>query len=390
MRPCGPDSRRRAIGRDQALRPAGSHGQGGEGVCREHRAHTPHQQRGNRGNLLHRYELRDRGKLHDRQPGSRHGLAGLRQGRLSGQECHRPAAGTRRGHRPSQPNVPHHVPGRVRLSQRHGIGRPQRDQLPCRADRRLPLGHPGQGGQPAALEDFAPQALEAKANNFRAYKIHPGRGQHREATKEPIPSYVGHIEEIRSVRKAVGEEFTLLFDPVQQYNVHEALAVGHVLEEEGYVSFEDPIPSTDIEGLIELRQKLTVPIEVGEFLNAIQAFAEYIRRGALDIVRLISDNVGGITGSFRVGQLADAFGMPCTPHNWGNGFDLAVHMQLELALPNCYWFEMPYPPTLPDRSYMKHQFRLDKDGYVNAPPGPGLGVELDHDALDKILLRIDR
>jgi L-alanine-DL-glutamate epimerase-like enolase superfamily enzyme len=241
-----------------------------------------------------------------------------------------------------------------------------------------------------ALEDFAPQALEAKANNFRAYKIHPGRGQHREATKEPIPSYVGHIEEIRSVRKAVGEEFTLLFDPVQQYNVHEALAVGHVLEEEGYVSFEDPIPSTDIEGLIELRQKLTVPIEVGEFLNAIQAFAEYIRRGALDIVRLISDNVGGITGSFRVGQLADAFGMPCTPHNWGNGFDLAVHMQLELALPNCYWFEMPYPPTLPDRSYMKHQFRLDKDGYVNAPPGPGLGVELDHDALDKILLRIDR
>jgi L-alanine-DL-glutamate epimerase-like enolase superfamily enzyme len=51
---------------------------------------------------------------------------------------------------------------------------------------------------------------------------------------------------------------------------------------------------------------------------------------------------------------------------------------------------MPYPPTLPDRPYMKHQFRLDKDGYVNAPPGPGLGVEIDHDALDKILLRIDR
>jgi L-alanine-DL-glutamate epimerase-like enolase superfamily enzyme len=91
-----------------------------------------------------------------------------------------------------------------------------------------------------------------------------------------------------------------------------------------------------------------------------------------------------------VGQLADAFGMPCTPHNWGNGFDLAVHMQLELALPNCYWFEMPYPPTLTDRAYLNHQFRLDKDGYVNAPPGPGLGVTLDHDALDKILLRIDR
>ena len=115
-----------------------------------------------------------------------------------------------------------------------------------------------------------------------------------------------------------------------------------------------------------------------------------IRRGALDVARLIADNVGGITGSFRIGQLADAFGMPCTPHNWGNGYDLAVHMHVELALPNCYWFEMPYSPVQVDRPYLKHKFRLDKDGYVAAPTGPGLGMELDRDALDKIMLRIER
>lgn len=238
------------------------------------------------------------------------------------------------------------------------------------------------------IEDFGPQALEAKNSGLKCYKIHPGPGQH--PTGGPIPAYVGHIEEIKSVRKAVGDEFTLLFDPVQQYNVFEALRVGHALEEYNYSSFEDPIPSTDIEGLIELRQKLTVPIEVGEFLYSIQAYAEYIRRGAFDIVRLISDNVGGITGSFRVGQLADAFGMPCTPHNWGNGFDLAVHFQLELALPNTYWFEMPYPPTLTDRAYLKEKWRIDANGYVNAPKAPGLGVTLDRDALDKMLTRIDR
>jgi L-alanine-DL-glutamate epimerase-like enolase superfamily enzyme len=240
----------------------------------------------------------------------------------------------------------------------------------------------------ATVEDFAPQAAQAKAEGFRAYKIHPGGGQH--ATGKPIPAYQGHIEEIREVRKAVGEEFTLLFDPVQRYNVFEALKVGHALEEYGYVSFEDPVPSTDIEGLIELRQKLDVPIEVGEFLYTTQAFAEYIRRGAMDIVRLISDNVGGISGSFRIGQLADAFGMPCTPHNWGNAFDLAVHFQIELALPNCFWFEMPYPQTLTDRGYVKAQWRIDQDGYVHAPTAPGLGVTIDRDALDKMLVRIDR
>ncbi|HVS52878.1 MAG TPA: mandelate racemase/muconate lactonizing enzyme family protein [Opitutaceae bacterium] len=240
----------------------------------------------------------------------------------------------------------------------------------------------------ATLEEFAPQAQQAKAEGFRCYKIHPGGGQHPSGS--PIPAYVGHIEEIKSVRQAVGDEFTLLFDPVQRYNVFEALRVGRVLEEQNYSSFEDPIPSTDIEGLIELRRSLTVPIEVGEFIYGIQGYAEYIRREALDIVRLISDNVGGITGSFRVGQLADAFGMPCTPHNWGNGFDLAVHFQLELALPNCFWFELPYPQTLSDRVYLKEKFRIDKDGYVPASKAPGLGVTLDRDALDKILTRIDR
>jgi len=240
----------------------------------------------------------------------------------------------------------------------------------------------------ANIEDFAPQVLEAQKEGFRGYKIHPGGGQHPSGPL--IPAYVGHIEEIRSVRKAVGDEFTMLFDPVQRYNVFEALKVGHVLEECGYVSFEDPLPSTDIEGLIELRQKLSVPVEVGEFLFGTQAFAEYIRRGAMDIVRLIGDNVGGITGSFRIAQLADAFGMPCTPHNWGNAFDLAMHFQIELAMPNCFWFEMPYPQTLTDRPYVKQQFRVDKDSCILASKEPGLGIVLDRDALDKITTRIDR
>ena len=240
----------------------------------------------------------------------------------------------------------------------------------------------------ATIEDFAPEALKAKAEGFKGYKIHPGGGQHPEGGA--IPAYVGHIEEIQSVRKAVGDEFTLLFDPVQRYNVFEALKVGRALEEYGFVSFEDPIPTTDIEGLIELRKKLTVPIEIGEFLYTIQGFAEYIRRGALDIVRLIGDNVGGISGSLRIAQLAEAFGMPCTPHNWGNGFDLAMQFQIELAMSNCFWFEMPYPQTLTDRAYLKDKFRIDQDGYVVASAEPGLGCRLDRDAMEKMLIRIDR
>ena len=239
----------------------------------------------------------------------------------------------------------------------------------------------------ANIEDYIEDVLSAKEQGYKGYKIHPGGGQRR--TGPPIPAYVGHIEEIRTIRKAVGDDFVLAHDPVQRYNLYEALKVGRVLDELDYAWFEDPIPSSDIEGLVELNRVLDLPLHVGEFLYSISDFAEYIRRGALDVVRLIADNVGGISGSMRVGMLADAFNLECTPHNWGNPTDLAVHFHLELAMPNADWFEMPHPITAADRPYQE-KFRIDKDGYVLAPTQPGLGYPIDRGELDKILKRIDR
>jgi L-alanine-DL-glutamate epimerase-like enolase superfamily enzyme len=237
------------------------------------------------------------------------------------------------------------------------------------------------------VEDYVADALSAKEQGYKGYKIHPGGGQKRSGP--PIPAYYGHIDEIKNIRKAVGDDFVLAHDPVQRYNLFEALKVGRVLDELNYAWFEDPIPTTDLEGLVELNRALDLPLHVGEFLTSISGFAEYIKRGALDVARLIADNVGGISGSMRVGALADAFNLECTPHNWGNPTDLAVHFHLELAMPNAYWFEMPHPAIAVDRPYQA-QFRIDKDGYVLAPMEPGLGYPIDRNALDKLMKRIDR
>jgi L-alanine-DL-glutamate epimerase-like enolase superfamily enzyme len=238
-----------------------------------------------------------------------------------------------------------------------------------------------------AIEDYVPDAMKAKEQGYRGYKIHPGGGQHKDGP--PIPSYVGHMEEIKLLRTALGDEYVLAHDPVQQYNRFEALKVGRLLDELDYLWFEDPIRTVDLDGLVELAAALDVPLHVGEFLASISDFAEYIKRGAVDVVRLIADNVGGISGSMRVGLLADAFGLECTPHNWGNVLDLAVHFHLELALPNAYWFEMPHPAEYADRPYHKDKFRIDKDGYIIAPTAPGLGYPFDRDVLDKMTKRID-
>jgi L-alanine-DL-glutamate epimerase-like enolase superfamily enzyme len=238
------------------------------------------------------------------------------------------------------------------------------------------------------VEDYVPDVLKAKAQGFRAYKIHPGSGQH--ATGPAIPTYIGHMEEIREVRKAVGDEYVLMHDPVQRYGRFEAMTVGRLLDELNYAWFEDPIRTTDQEGLIQLCAALNLPIHVGEFIYSIADFADYIKRDALDVVRLIADNVGGISGAMRVGLLADAHGLECTPHNWGNVPDMALHFHVELALPNAYWFEMPFPAEYADRPYYKDKFRINEEGFVLAPTAPGLGYPIDHDVLANMTKRIDR
>jgi len=240
----------------------------------------------------------------------------------------------------------------------------------------------------AAIEDYAPEVIRAKEMGFKGYKIHPGVGAHR--TGPAIPAYIGHMEEIRQVRKAAGDEFVLAHDPVQMYNRYEALAVGRLLDELDYAWYEDPIRTTDMEGLIALNAALDLPIHVGEFLYSIADFAEYIGKGALNVVRLIADNVGGISGGMRVGLLADAFGMECTPHNWGNPIDLMVHFHLELALPNSDWFELPMPPELSDHPYMDLKFRPDKNGFIHAPTLAGIGVPINRAELDRRTKRIER
>ena len=235
----------------------------------------------------------------------------------------------------------------------------------------------------ATIEEFVTEVKLIQSQGFTAYKIHP-----------PSPNgghdYKLDIEVAKAVRKAAGDNFTLLNDPVGVYTREEAFKVGRALQELDFICYEDPIPTDDIDGLVQLNQALDIPIHIGEFIFSPYNFAEYIRRGAMDVVRFIVDNVGGITGGMKIARLAESFGMECAPHNWGEAYDHAVHFHCELAMPNNIWFEMTVPQGSSDRPYVKDKFRVAKDGYVYASAKPGLGVELDRAVLYRMTTRIDR
>jgi len=234
------------------------------------------------------------------------------------------------------------------------------------------------------VDDFVADLQHAMGDGFTAYKIHPPW------LADNAVDYRLDIEVAKAVRKHAGDSFPLLFDRVGGYTRDEAIKVGRALDQLSYVSYEDPIPTSDIDGLVQLAQALDLPITIGEFLASPYDFPEYIRRGACDVVRFIVDNIGGITGGMKVARMAECFGMECQPHNWGTALDHAVHFHCELAMPNNIWFEMTQPQGSTDRPYFKDHIRIDAEGYVPAPKKPGLGYEIDHNVLDNLMKTIER
>jgi L-alanine-DL-glutamate epimerase-like enolase superfamily enzyme len=233
------------------------------------------------------------------------------------------------------------------------------------------------------VDAFVEDVNHAKSQGYTAYKIHPPWLAGNEV------DYKLDIEVAKAVRKTGGDDMALLFDRVGAYTRLEAMRVGHALDELNYVSFEDCLPTNDLEGLAELAKALDVPVVIGEFIFSPYDYAKYIRHGSLDEVRFIVDNLGGISGGMKVAELAECFGMLCQPHNWGSLLDHAVHFHCELAMPNNVWFEMTQPQGITDRPYFKDQLRIDKDGYVPAPTKPGLGYEIDYNALNNALDHVE-
>jgi len=237
----------------------------------------------------------------------------------------------------------------------------------------------------ATVEAFVDEVKRVKALGYKAYKIHPPDPK----TPGGRVDYKLDMEVNKAVRQAAGDDFILINDPVGVYTREEAIRVGRQMDELGYVGYEDPIPTTDVDGLVELCRAVDTPIHIGEFIFSIYDYPAYIRAGALDVIRLIVDNIGGITGGIKVGHLAECFGMECVPHNWGGPFDHAVHFHLELAMPNNVWFEMTQPMEQSDRPYIKDKIRIDKEGYVRAPTKPGLGYEIDRNVLDNMTTAVE-
>jgi L-alanine-DL-glutamate epimerase-like enolase superfamily enzyme len=165
------------------------------------------------------------------------------------------------------------------------------------------------------------------------------------------------------------------------YRFTEAMAVGLVLDDLGYCWFEEPISDYHIPLLARLAAELRTPILAGEKTTPLGYLPEYVRQGAVDIVRGDVLMKAGITGMRKLAILAELHGYDLEIHGTLTPLMDIANLHVSGAIRNSEYAEVFWEPFY--RFGLKGSPLVPgPDGMLAVPTAPGLGVELDWDWLD--------
>jgi len=213
-----------------------------------------------------------------------------------------------------------------------------------------------------SLDELKRDAAELKAKGFKKIKMNMGDKPFEE-----------EIERYDAVREAVGDDVDIMIDGNWAWDVADAVKMGRALADRNVFWLEDPLASEDLNQLARLVDGLDIPIAVGETFSTKYEFRRILENNAADMLIVDLQRVGGITEWMKVATLAQAWNLPVASHLFN---DFSIH--LVAAAPNGLMVE--YMPWW-DKIYQNPPEVID--GHMDVPTIPGLGLELDPEAIEK-------
>jgi len=216
-----------------------------------------------------------------------------------------------------------------------------------------------------------------KAQGFRAAKMGWG----------PFGRVNAKLDEaiVAAAREAIGPDCDLMVDAggsdAHWPNGYTwALRTADMLAAYDVAWFEEPLRADALEDFIHLRRNTRIPITGGETLTRRQTFQPWLQGGAFDIVQPDVCKVGGISEERKIAWMAQENGVKFVPHGWNTALGLAADLQLASAIAGTDYVEYiqgsPYVDEVKAGGW-----QLDDDGMLPIPNGPGLGIEIDLDAV---------
>jgi L-alanine-DL-glutamate epimerase-like enolase superfamily enzyme len=241
-------------------------------------------------------------------------------------------------------------------------------------------------GAQAPIEERVELAKKVQALGFPALKLR----FHAYDPRRDIPV-------AQAVRDAIGPDTHILvdanrawrmpWDDTPTWDFKTAVYVADALAELDVYWLEEPLYRHDYRGLAELRGRSKVRIAGGEGNREFAEFREYLRHGSYDVYQ---QDVAWSTGILRAKHLAaevNAAGDIYSPHTWGDGLVLLANLQVSAAVSHAPFIEFPFDPpswTPERRDFILPRPVIAEKGIVALPDKPGLGVEIDWEALEPL------
>ncbi|CAK7221475.1 hypothetical protein SBRCBS47491_004538 [Sporothrix bragantina] len=191
-------------------------------------------------------------------------------------------------------------------------------------------------------------------------------------------------ENVHRMREAVGDKVDLLIELHRRLTPAEAVTFSRLIEDDHPLFVEDPIRPENIDAMSRIANRISVPIATGERYCTLYEFAAALSRNALEYVRVDVAICGGITGAKKVAALAEAHQCQVVPHNPLSPVGLMACLQIAAAIPNfaiqeyATGFEAGTFTSTTDHlgSDIIDQMPELKDGFVDIPSTPGLGLRV--------------
>ncbi len=239
-----------------------------------------------------------------------------------------------------------------------------------------------------AYETQAKFASRLKQSGYTGIKIRAWR-----------PRPMDDVDMVGVMRAAVGPEFKIMLDrtavrPGWVWDYQTALQVCRGLEKHGAYWLEEPFDGHDIYGPARLAEEVDILITGGELAKSTYEFLEFLTHKTYDILQPDTRICGGIWMARKISVLAESFGVPCIQHGTGS-LALAGYIQAGCAMNNCEWQEIIGGPNLPEEQWSPalqlvktpHVFRVE-NGFVHLSSLPGLGLDLNEDAIKEYRARV--
>jgi L-alanine-DL-glutamate epimerase-like enolase superfamily enzyme len=229
----------------------------------------------------------------------------------------------------------------------------------------------------AAIQELQTEACRHVAAGFRAMKTRLGRNSEYDRSA------------IRALREAVGNDVEIMVDGNGRYSLDQARRIAQDLQKYRAYWFEEPFPPEDHDSLQALHSEIDIPLAAGENEFGMQGFRELVDKDLVDIIQPDCSRCGGISEAQQIGQYGARFDRKVATHTWNDAVALVANLHLVASLSNGIYVEIDQTGIPLIDELLIEPLRLI-DGEVIVPQGPGLGIELRQDTLDRLTVPADQ